>query len=333
MSRTIGVAKVACLVAAAGVAFAQDPPPKAEPEVEPGQRLRVQFVATRQRGEAKPSSRSYAVMLHADAGTGRMFTGTQVALSAKTGSTPATSFKNAGVEIQATVRTRPDGRYRLDVRFEDSSVLAPAGRGQGSDVTGDNPLLGVVRGEATAVLRSGETVPLVSAVDPTTGDVVRVDVSLEAAAGRPAAAAARAADGARPLRARLVLTRRQGDRVLARRPYAVVLGGESDAPSSVFSGSMLPVQMLFQGQPTVMLKDVGAGLRLKTGRLADGRHRLSLQFNDGVLEPAVPAPRVLVFEFESLLAVAEGETVAIASAVEPVSGETVDVELTIEGAQ
>jgi hypothetical protein len=147
------------------------------------------------------------------------------------------------------------------------------------------------------------------------------------------AAAARAADGARRLRARLVLTRRQGDRVVARRPYAVLLGGESDAPSNVFSGSMLPVQMLFQGQPTVMLKDVGAGLRLKTGRLADGRHRLSLQFNDGVLQPAVPAPRVLVFEFESLLAVAEGETVAIASAVEPVSGETVDVELTIEGAQ
>ena len=332
MSRTMSVAIVAGLVAAAALAGAQDPSPKpGEPEKAPGQRLRVQFVQTRQHGETTASSRSYAVVLHADAGTGRVFIGTQLPLSTKTGSLPWTSFKNAGVEIEVAARTMPDGRYRLAAKFEEGSVLAPEARVQGSDMTGDNPMIGIVRGEASVTLREGETVPLVSATDPTTGDVVRVDVSLASVSRRPAAAqAARtAADGVR-LRARFVLTRRQGDRVLARRPYAVALDDATDASSSVFSGSMLPVQMLHQGQPTVMLKDVGAGIQLKASRLADGRHRLRVDFSDGVVAPAQPMPRLLVFQSDSLLVVDEGETVAFASAVDPASGDTVGVELTIE---
>jgi hypothetical protein len=46
---------------------------------------------------------------------------------------------------------------------------------------------------------------------------------------------------------------------------------------------MLPLLVNVQGQPTVTLKDVGAGLRLTARRIPDGRYRLDVSFSDGVL--------------------------------------------------
>jgi hypothetical protein len=77
-----------------------------------------------------------------------------------------------------------------------------------------------------------------------------------------------------------------------------------------------------------MLKDVGAGLRLKARRVAEGRLRLDLGFSDGVLAPAEGSPRMQVFESDSQLFVSEGETVTVASAVDRLTGEVVEAELT-----
>ncbi len=63
--------------------------------------------------------------------------------------------------------------------------------------------------------------PFASAVDPVTGEVVRVDLTVTAAPVPKALPAA--GRGEARLRARLVLVRRQGETKVARRPYSVVL--------------------------------------------------------------------------------------------------------------
>jgi hypothetical protein len=135
------------------------------------------------------------------------------------------------------------------------------------------------------------------------------------------------------LRAQIVLHRRQGERTIASRPYSVVLLAGDEKAANVFSGSQLPLEVTNQGQPTIALKDVGAGARLTAQLLADGSYRLDLNFTDGSLSAAKGSPSVHVFQAESRLLVRTGETVRFASAVDPQTGEVVDVEVTIDAAR
>jgi len=109
----------------------------------------------------------------------------------------------------------------------------------------------------------------------------------------------------------------------------VVQAGE-EAAANVFSGAMLPLEVSHQGQPTVMLKDIGAGVRLGAHRIGDGRYRLDLSVSDGTMSTATGSPRVQAFQAESRLYLREGETVVVASAVDPQTGDVVEAELTIE---
>jgi hypothetical protein len=68
---------------------------------------------------------------------------------------------------------------------------------------------------------------------------------------------------------------------------------------------------------------LGAGLQ-------DGRYRLDVAFSDGVLAAGKDSPRIRSFESESQVFVHEGETLTIASAVDPQTGEIVEAEATLE---
>lgn len=328
MRKTITICMGAALLAMAPSARAQQQEAKAaEAEKAPGKRLLVRFQETRVRGEATTATRHCALVLNADTEWASVFVGSQVTITVADKEAPTTLFKNAGVEARVRAGTLPGGLYRLDAKFEETSVLGEGG-GEEARVTGTNPILQVVRGESRLTVREGETVPFASAVDAVTGEVVRVDVAVTPAPA-PQAASTSGREPAR-LRARLVLTRRQGETKVARRPYSIVLAAGEEA-ANVFSGSMLPVQTNVQGKPTVALKDVGAGLRLAARRAPDGRYRLDVSFSDGVLAPGKAAPRVRTFQSDSQLFVQDGETVTVASAVDPETGETVEAELTLDG--
>jgi type II secretory pathway component HofQ len=328
MRKTIGICLLA-LLAVAPASVAQSPPAASPPVAEktPGKRLLVRFQESRLRGDATTATRSCTLLLQADGGPARVFVGTQAAITVADQNAPTTVFKNAGIEARVTATTLPDGRYRLDAAFEESSLLA-AGGGSDTAVTSGNPILQVVKGESRIGLREGEAVPFASAVDPVTGEVVRIDLSVTAAPVPTANAPAGSGDAR--LRARLVLLRRQGETRTARRPYSVVLQAGAEEAASVFGGSMLPVQTRINDQVTVALKDVGAGLRLTARRVPDGRYRLGFEFSDGILGPGKGSPQVRTFESEAQLVLQEGETVTVVSAVDPQTGDVVEAELTIE---
>jgi hypothetical protein len=333
MRRTIAIGLWATLLAVVAPVWAQEAPAKAPEAVNPpGKRLRVQFQETRLRGESTTVTRETTLALHADAEGASVSVGSQIPISVAGKEVPTTVIKGVGVEGRATVKTLPDGRYRLEARFEESSVLEAGGGA--APTSGDNPILLVVRGESTLVLREGETVPFASAVDPVTGEVVRVDLTVTAAPVPKALPSA--GRGEARLRARLVLVRRQGETKVARRPYSVVLQAAGEEATgkeaaNIFSGSMLPLLVKMQGEPTAMFKDVGAGLRLSAQRVADGRYRLDMSFSDGVLAAGKGSPIIRAFQSESQLLVQEGETLTVASSVDPQTGEVVEAVVTVEG--
>jgi hypothetical protein len=332
MKRTIAVCVWTALVSA-GIAAAAEEGASAKP---PGKRLRLQFQEIRQREEAAGSSRTSSLLLHADTGWARLFLGSELTITQNEKEATTTVFKDVGLSARVNVETLPDGRYRLTVDYEDSQKRGLTVERAPSPVTAGNPVLQAVKTRSDLVLREGESLALASAVDPVTGEVVRVDIALTAAPSPKAVAPAAGAPGR--LRAQVVVTRRQGQTIRARRPYSVlqeVDEGQDDpvkGKSEVFSGSQLPVQT-YSGNDRVIvaLKDVGAGLQLGARRLADGRYRLNVRFSDGVLSPGEGAPELHVFQSESTLVLREGETVTLASAIDPQTGELVEAELTLEG--
>ncbi len=292
-----------------------------------GPRLRVRFVETRQHGDKTISSRPCVLTLHADDKPAKVFVGTQVVLTTSDkGAAPTVVLKNAGVEAEVGAESLPDGRYRLSARFEEGGVLGPSPGA--TTAARENPILRVVKGQSKLTLREGETVPFASAVDPISGDLVRVDVAL-AAAPAPKAVAPSTSKDAR-VRIQFVLTRRQGEKKTVSRPYSVVLQAGEETTAHVFGGSQLPLQVTNQGQPTIQLRDVGAGAHIVAQLGADGRYRLDLWFSDGSLASQGGNPTMLAFQSEARLFMQLGETVDVASVVDPQTGDVVEVEVSIE---
>jgi hypothetical protein len=314
---------------AGGAAVAQTAPGAAQEPGEqraPGKRLRLELRETRERDGATTASRVSALALHADAGPARLFVGAQLVVTVSEREATTNILRNAGTTLDVKVTAQAEGAYEVSVRFEESRrrrLAEPAN----DPVTGRNPVLQVVKGESRLRLREGQTLPLATAIDPVTGELVRMDLRLTAAV--PAPAAARGGNGTHPLRARLLLVRRKGDTTLARRPYTLLLQPAAEE-AEIFSGSMLPLQVRANDGITVALKNVGAGLKLKAHRTEDGRYRLDVKFSDGVLSPGEDGPLLRVFESESQMLVHEGEAVTLASAVDPMTGELVEAELTLE---
>lgn len=331
MRKTIGICAFAVvLITSVGLQAqeAAEGTPQEE-EKAPGPRLNVRFEETRLRGDSETASRSCTLALHADGDGARLFVGTQEVIATHERDASTSVFKNAGMTAQVKAATLAHGGYRLEARFEDSSVLPPGGS-ETAGASGENPIIKVVKGRSKVTLREGESAPFLSAIDPMTGEIVRVDLTVNAAPEPPAAAGH--GDNGR-LQGRFVLVRRQGDEPIARRSYTVALELDGAEDSRVFSGSMLPVQVKVQDRTTVAFKDVGAGLQIKAHRIPDGRYRLELELDDGVLVPGEDGPRIRLFESQSQIVVSEGETVAVASVVDSVTGGTVEAQLSLERAR
>jgi hypothetical protein len=301
-----------------------------QPEPALGPRLRVQFLESRQHGDKTLAARPYLLMLHADdKSAARLFVGAQVQLANNDKGAPTVLLKNVGIEAEVRAQTLADGRYRLEATFEESAVLgADSSAGAGASSGTDNPILQVVRSVSSLTLREGETLPFAKAIDSVSGDVVSFDVTVTAAP-MSKTPVTRADSKAARARAQFVLNRRLGDKKIASRPYSVVVETDEGRPASVVSGSQLPLQITKDGQPTVMLKDIGAGARLKAPLLADGTYRLALDFSDGSLSMSRDKPNIRTFQCKTTILVRDGETATVASAVDPQTGETVEVEATI----
>jgi hypothetical protein len=192
-ARPRNIAAVAGLLMLADVAAAtaQDkpaPPPQQVPIP-----LRVQVVISRFQGEKKIASAPYLLAVTgapAPAGRGelaRLRIGTEVPVSTlppapsadgKAPAAPGIQYRPVGTNIDCTVRKVDDASFEVQLTIEQSSVLDDQQKLQTSRAVPGAPAFRSFRFTNSAILRDGQTTQFTNAADALTGEVVRIDVTL-----------------------------------------------------------------------------------------------------------------------------------------------------------
>ena len=168
--------------AAAPVAAKPTPPPTVP--------LRVQIVISRYQGEKKISSMPYTLSVNAGAnGTNRasirmgaqvpvmmMMMAAPVVEGQKVPTAGPIQYKDVGTNIDCDAQAIEDGRFRIQVNVDDSSVYPDD---QKRDlVTSGSPSFRSFRATDSMMLRDGATSQFTAAVDKVSGETVKIDVTL-----------------------------------------------------------------------------------------------------------------------------------------------------------
>ena len=181
MKRTLPVV-VLSLLLAGGAALAQEAQEKAQKPPKPVTPLKLQVVFSRYQGEKKAGSVYYTLPVSANDGSlSRVVMGFQVPLRYESKESYGNVvFKDVGTSVGCRAETAEDAFFKLNCNFEQSSLQATNGE-PSAKVTNAPPLPPVLRhfrSESSFLLRDGQSSQLTVATDPVSGDVVKVDVTL-----------------------------------------------------------------------------------------------------------------------------------------------------------
>ena len=166
-------------------------------------------------------------------------------------------------------------------------------------------------------------------------------IVLLAALAVPAVAVAQEKLGMTALKVQLVVSKHNGDKKISSLPYTLWVTANEKKMTSVRMGVQVPVpsSMITKdgAVQSYTYRDVGTNIDVQAQGPVDGLYNLEIKLNDSSIgfdakgtEPAlkgVPAFRNFTSNFSIL--VKDGQTAQYASATDPVSGETVKVDVTI----
>jgi hypothetical protein len=142
------------------------------------QPLKVNFLIARYQGEKRLSSMPYTLGVLPDAGRTSMRLGIAVPLATGAGAPPtAYSYKDVGTNIDCSASDQGNGQYQMVVTISDSSIHGDSGERDGKFVR-DVPVFRNFNATFTMILRDGQTMQYVSVTDPVSGEVTRIDVTL-----------------------------------------------------------------------------------------------------------------------------------------------------------
>jgi len=141
--------------------------------------LRVQILLSRYQGERNVGSFPYTLAVNADDRPSHMRMGIQVPYKEVQGNFV---YKSVGNNLECGAAALEDGRYRLNLTVEQSSVYSNGADSKSGAVTGADPLrppvLRTFNSSANVMLRDGQSAQLTAATDPVSGEVLKIDVTL-----------------------------------------------------------------------------------------------------------------------------------------------------------
>lgn len=181
--QTVGVV-VALALASSGSVRAQDKPAAGQKEIVP---IKVQVVLSRYQGDKKVSSLPYTLSVNAnDQQASSLRMGAQVPVPTmkppvlegkEMPMVQSFTYKDVGTNIDCAASTTDDGRFRIMIQIDDSSVIGEEANLQQGLAKG-SPSFRSFRVTERLLLKDGQSTQFTTATDKVTGDVVKVDVTI-----------------------------------------------------------------------------------------------------------------------------------------------------------
>lgn len=178
MRKPFAVAGLAFLLLCSAVSRAQDASqgqsaPKKSDLTQAVTPLRVQVVFTEFDGEKKISSLPYTFLVNADERRTRpnsqVRNGVRIPIAMDK---DKITYIDVGTNIDCSAMQQDDGRFKLTMNFERTSITPDA------NATNSAPVVRQFRAEINPVLKDGQTTEGIVTTDPLTGHVYHVSVTL-----------------------------------------------------------------------------------------------------------------------------------------------------------
>lgn len=164
-------------------------PPQDVIQAKPVIPLRVQIVISRYQGDRKISSLPYLLAVNANDGVirrdgtyvpygggVRLRAGGELAVPSAVG--PSMSMRRVGTNIDCAAQSLDNGRFRISISIEDTSVYSEGQTATGSQTTAGTPSVRTFQSTNNVILRDGQTSPFTAAADKISGEVTRVEVTM-----------------------------------------------------------------------------------------------------------------------------------------------------------
>ena len=166
------------------LAHAQDKPPDKPEMLMPPRKavvpLKVRIVLSKLKGDTVTASLPYTLPCNAEDRGSHLRMGIEIpVMAASKEGPPAYQYKNVGTNIDCRAVAEGDGRYRLEMTVEHSSIYKPPDDSARSAGDG-TPLFRTFRSGFVPVLRDGQSQQYTTATDPISGEVMKIDVTLTA---------------------------------------------------------------------------------------------------------------------------------------------------------
>jgi len=161
-------------------------PPAPKPALAVVTPLKISVLVSRFQGEKKLSSLPYTLSVNAGSrGTLRMGAKVPVNMMMTT-NVPKdfpqggpVQYQDVGTSIDCSVSAaQDDGRFRVEITIDDSSVYGDAPNPADNKPAPGNPSFRSFRASDSMVLRDGQTSQFTTATDKVSGEIVKVDVTL-----------------------------------------------------------------------------------------------------------------------------------------------------------
>lgn len=160
------------------LARAGEEPP--QPPAKTSVPVRLQIVLARYHGGTKIASVPYTLTGFADSTPIVVRTGVQVPLRYEGKQIPGNVvYKSVGNDLECKTDSLDDGRFRVTCTIDESSLYDAGATDPSARSSLAPPVLRNFSVKASLPLRDGETAQYASATDPVSGEVVKIDVSLE----------------------------------------------------------------------------------------------------------------------------------------------------------
>ena len=164
---------------------AQAPSAAGPPTEVVGASLKVRVVVSRYQGDKRVSTTPFEMSVRSDGAKAQLRMGTEVPVpfvNPKPGDGPAGSitynYRPVGTNIDVNAAPGANGRFKLDILLEESSVGLEKSEPAPMPALAGAPIFRSFRTTNTLLLRDGESAEFTAATDRITGDTIRVTVSL-----------------------------------------------------------------------------------------------------------------------------------------------------------